>query len=139
MRLQALAERLRPAAVAAYQAALASALTGGAEKRKRFKEAALRSLSEGHQRWQMYAAGVEWMKEDEAAHAVLQRHLVRSTGEWCRRCNVCLPSCVVVMYGLQARGELLDLHLQSTCDSRQILMKKVDFFFISLSNPIIYT
>lgn len=78
--LQACAERLRPAAMAAYQATLQSALTAGAEKRKRYKEAAIRALQELHQRWQLYCSGAEWLSEEAATHVALQRHLVRSTG-----------------------------------------------------------
>jgi hypothetical protein len=63
----ALAELLRPAAAAAYQAALQAALTAGADERRRAKEAAARALEDAHQRLQLYASGAALLQVRSAA------------------------------------------------------------------------
>lgn len=48
--------------------------------RRRKQESILKLLEESSQRLQLYAHGAEMMKEDEAAHTALQRHLLRGVG-----------------------------------------------------------
>lgn len=59
---KAVAEVVRPAAVAAYQEALASVLTSGAVAKKKKKEAALKSLEESFVLLQLYANGTELLE-----------------------------------------------------------------------------
>lgn len=57
-----MAELVRPAAVAAYQEALASVLTSGAVVKKKLKEAALKSLEDAFVLLQLYANGAELLQ-----------------------------------------------------------------------------
>lgn len=59
---EALAEVVRPAAVAAYQEALASVLTSGAVAKKKQKETALRSLEDAFVLLQLYANGADLLQ-----------------------------------------------------------------------------
>jgi hypothetical protein len=59
---KAVAEAVRPAAVAAYQEALASVFTSGAVARKRAKEGALAALDEAFQLLQLYQSGCELLQ-----------------------------------------------------------------------------
>ncbi|WIA28133.1 hypothetical protein OEZ86_010705 [Tetradesmus obliquus] len=104
---KAIAETIRPAALAAYQGALASVFTSGAEARRKAKDGALRALEEAfallqlyergcellqYARFysqaleeafallQLYERGCELLQADEAVQTVMQRHLLRSTG-----------------------------------------------------------
>uniref|UniRef100_A0A383VL45 E3 UFM1-protein ligase 1 homolog n=1 Tax=Tetradesmus obliquus TaxID=3088 RepID=A0A383VL45_TETOB len=109
---KAIAETIRPAALAAYQEALASVFTSGAEARRKAKDGALRALEEAfallqlYERGcellqaleeafallQLYERGCELLQADEAVQTVMQRHLLRSTGtdaldcllSWCK-------------------------------------------------------
>ncbi len=56
---EAVAQLLRPAAVAAYQAALAAAFTASAEERRRTKDAGARVLDDAFCRLQLYGRGAE--------------------------------------------------------------------------------
>jgi hypothetical protein len=53
---------VRPAAVAAYQEALASVLTSGAVAKKKLKEAALKSLEDAFVLLQLYANGADLLQ-----------------------------------------------------------------------------
>lgn len=58
-----------------------AAFTAGAEERRRAKEALSRSLEEAYGRLLLYGAGAEgFAAEDEATHATLMRHALRTTG-----------------------------------------------------------
>ncbi|WIA08065.1 hypothetical protein OEZ85_007531 [Tetradesmus obliquus] len=89
---KAIAETIRPAALAAYQEALASVFTSGAEVRRKAKDGALRALEEAFALLQLYERGCELLQADEAVQTVMQRHLLRSTGtdaldcllSWCK-------------------------------------------------------
>uniref|UniRef100_A0A383VLC1 E3 UFM1-protein ligase 1 homolog n=1 Tax=Tetradesmus obliquus TaxID=3088 RepID=A0A383VLC1_TETOB len=89
---KAIAETIRPAALAAYQEALASVFTSGAEARRKAKDGALRALEEAFALLQLYERGCELLQADEAVQTVMQRHLLRSTGtdaldcllSWCK-------------------------------------------------------
>ncbi|WIA28131.1 hypothetical protein OEZ86_010705 [Tetradesmus obliquus] len=89
---KAIAETIRPAALAAYQGALASVFTSGAEARRKAKDGALRALEEAFALLQLYERGCELLQADEAVQTVMQRHLLRSTGtdaldcllSWCK-------------------------------------------------------
>jgi hypothetical protein len=59
---KALAELVRPAAVAAFQEAMASVLTSGAVAKKKQKEAALKTLEETFLLLQLYANGSELLQ-----------------------------------------------------------------------------
>ena len=59
---KALAELVRPAAVAAYQEALASVLTSGAVAKKKLKEAALKELEDAFVLLQLYASGADLLQ-----------------------------------------------------------------------------
>lgn len=59
---KALAEQVRPAAVAAFQEAMASVLTSGAVAKKKQKEAALKALEDSFVLLQLYANGSELLQ-----------------------------------------------------------------------------
>ncbi|KAI8468856.1 MAG: hypothetical protein J3K34DRAFT_294179 [Monoraphidium minutum] len=88
----AIAALLRPAAVAAYQSALAAAFTAGAEARRRGRDAAGRALEEAFARLQLYSHGCDALQDDEALQTLLSRHAARTTGaegadallRWCQ-------------------------------------------------------
>ncbi|PNW71999.1 hypothetical protein CHLRE_16g686650v5 [Chlamydomonas reinhardtii] len=80
----AVAALLLAGAVVAYEEALQAAFTAGAEERRRAKEALSRSLEEAYGRLLLYGAGAEgFAAEDEATHATLMRHALRTTGAEC--------------------------------------------------------
>lgn len=59
---KAIAETIRPAALAAYQEALASVFTSGAEARRKAKDGALRALEEAFALLQLYERGCELLQ-----------------------------------------------------------------------------
>jgi hypothetical protein len=62
---KAIAEVMRPAALAAYQEALASVFTSSAEARRRAKDSALRALEEAFALLQLYERGCELVQVSE--------------------------------------------------------------------------
>lgn len=56
---KAIAELVRPAALAAFQEALASVFTSNAEARRKAKEAALKALDEAYMLLQLYHHGLD--------------------------------------------------------------------------------
>lgn len=59
---KAVAELVKPFAVAAYQEVLASILTSGAVAKKKLKDAALKSLEEHFALLQLYISGTELLE-----------------------------------------------------------------------------
>jgi len=59
---KAMGELVRPAAVAAFQEAMASVLTSGAVAKKKLKEEALKKLEDSFVLLQLYAGGAELLQ-----------------------------------------------------------------------------
>lgn len=91
---KALAELLRPAAVAAYQEALAAVFTSTAEARRKVKDAAVRALEEAFALLQLYGHGCELC--EVRGSAVCTESLCLAQG------RVCAPgSCLCAVAVLQ--------------------------------------
>ena len=66
--VKAIVELLRPAAMSAYQEALAAAFTATAEQKRRAKEAAAKALEAAAVRLQLYCKGAELLQVDGYGH-----------------------------------------------------------------------
>ncbi|MEW5307712.1 MAG: hypothetical protein WDW36_010090 [Sanguina aurantia] len=78
-----LAAALLPTALASHGAAVQAARTAGADDRRRVRDVLAGAFEEAFHRLQLYARGNDVFAADEATHATLQRHALRTTGGTC--------------------------------------------------------
>lgn len=76
---QALAARLRPAALAEFDKAMAAVFVAGAESRRRRRDLIAHEAQDSWQHLQLYLQGCQLFAEDEGTSTALQRHVVRTT------------------------------------------------------------
>ena len=51
------------------------------QARRKKRDAISKAVDEAGLRFQLYASGAEFVKEDESTHSAIKRHLLRSVGQ----------------------------------------------------------